>query len=57
MSVVQQVEELERMRASGLVDDAWYHRARTQLVRRYRAERQITADTLDIRIDDSEYAS
>ena len=48
MSVAEQVEQLEQMRAAGLVDDAWYHRARTQLVRRYRNTRRQRATTVEI---------
>lgn len=54
MDIVEQVEQLERMRASGLVDDAWYHRARAQLVRRYRVARRRNATTLEIRLDQDE---
>lgn len=55
MSISEQVEELERLRAAGRLADDWYHRAKAQLVRRYRAERastRATRATLEIRLGD-----
>lgn len=54
MDIAEQVEQLERMRASGMVDDAWYHRARAQLVRRYRESRRVNARTVEINLDDDQ---
>jgi cytochrome c-type biogenesis protein CcmH/NrfG len=34
--IVQQVEELERLRAAGHVTDEWYRRGRAHIVRRHR---------------------
>jgi cytochrome c-type biogenesis protein CcmH/NrfG len=34
--IVQQVEELERLRAAGHVTEEWYRRGRAHIVRRHR---------------------
>jgi hypothetical protein len=41
--IVEQVEQLERLRVLGHISDEWYHKSRAHIVRRHREARAAVA--------------